>query len=194
MITSLRVNLNFLAGSAEEEISTNRWRQIAQMQQKAIEESQTNITNNATGGGTDPHLRSYGSDTTVNKTKGHQPSKSSDFHKSSPALNANDIKAAKDGHEPLRSSLDSDVGAEGRARAYSLSDRLITPSNSRGALTSPAPSVVPSVVPPQPQSQELSAVTKKKTNNKTNHIDAFLESINQGVFQPFYYEQMVRTP
>ncbi len=194
MITSLRMNLNFLAGSAEEEISANRWRQIAQMQQKAIDESQSNAahtTSSTNTGGVDPNLRNYSSDNAPNKTKGHQPSKSSDFHKSSPALNTNDIKVAKESHEPLRSSLDSDVGAEGRARAYSLSDRLITPSGSKGSLAPPAPTVMPSVMPPQQPNHEFSAVTKKKSN-KTSHIDAFLESINQGVFQPFYYEQMVR--
>lgn len=192
MITSLRMNLTFLAGSAEEEISTNRWRQIAQMQQKAIEESQSSAANATNNTSADPNLRNYGSDNAGNRTKSHQPSKSSDFHKTSPALNATEIKSAKDNQDPLRSSLDSDAGAEGRARAYSLSDRLVTPTHSRGnSLASPMAPIMPTVTPPQ--SPEVSTTLPKKKSAKTGHIDAFLESINQGVFQPFYFEQMVRS-
>jgi hypothetical protein len=175
------MNLNFLAGSAEEEISSNRWRQIVQLQQKAIEESRESVNNNSNNAVSDP-LRSYHSD----NTRGHQPSKSNDIHKRSTISN-NDKNKDGNNNEVSKPTVDADPDVEGRARAYSLSDRLATPSTSRGSLVPVA--VAPTVSSPH---KEEFAVPKKKERKGRSHLDQFLDSINQGMFQPEYFEQMVR--
>src|SRR5688572_6937132 len=78
MISSLRMNLNFLAGSSEEEISANRWRQIVQLQQKANEESHEKVVNsNITNSAALDLAKNYHSD----NSRTHQSSKSNDMKK-----------------------------------------------------------------------------------------------------------------